>query len=289
MVFIDIHAHAYRRVGPRNFCTPSQLVERYDAIGVERAVLLPLVSPEVYLPQSNEEVLEIAETSGGRFIPFCNLDPRAMTNSVDAPLGELLRHYRDCGCKGVGEVMPNMPFLHPMVQNLFRWVENVGLPLTFDMATRIGCAYGLYDEPGLPQLEHCLRAFPNLIFLGHGPPFWAEIARLRKPEDRKGYPSYPVRQEGAVQRLMRRYPNLYGDLSARSGYNALARDKENAVRFLNEFEDRLLFGLDICAPDNPTPLVDLLLELKDSGDIDRRVFRKIARENAVRLLGLRRG
>jgi len=284
-VFIDIHAHVYRRVGPRKFSTPDQLLERYDAIGVERGALLPLVSPEVYLPQSNEEILEIAEASGGRFIPFCNIDPRAMTNSVDAPLGELLRYYRDCGCKGIGEVMPNMPFLHPMVQNLFRWVEEVGFPLTFDMATRIGGAYGLYDDAGLPQLEQCLGSFPKLIFLGHGPPFWAEIARLDRPEDRRGYPSYPVKQEGVVPKLMRRYPNLYGDLSAGSGYNALARDLDNAVHFLNEFQDRLLFGLDICAPDNPTPLVDLMLKLRDAGSIKKRVFSKIARENAVGLLG----
>jgi len=285
-MFIDIHAHAYRRVGPQKFSTPDQLLDRYDKIGVERGVLLPLVSPEVYLPQSNEEIIEIAESSGGRLIPFCNIDPRAMTNSADAPLGELLRYYRDCGCKGIGEVMPNMPFLDPMVQNLFRWVEEVGFPLTFDMATRIGGAYGLYDDPGLPQLEQSLGKFPRLIFLGHGPPFWAEIARLRTPGDRSGYPKYPVEEEGAVPGLMRRYPNLYGDLSAGSGYNALARDPGYAAQFLDEFQDRLLFGLDICAPDNPTPIVDLLLELRDTRKIGRKVFGKIARGNAVKLLGL---
>jgi predicted TIM-barrel fold metal-dependent hydrolase len=198
----------------------------------------------------------------------------------------LLRYYRDCGCKGIGEVMPNMPFLHPMVQNLFRWVEEVGFPLTFDMSTRIGGAYGLYEDAGLPQLEQCLRTFRALIFLGHGPPFWAEIARLEAPGDRSGYPAYPVKEEGVVPRLMRRYPNLYGDLSAGSGYNALARDPDHAVHFLNEFQDRLLFGLDICAPDNPTPQVDLLLKLRDARSIGKKVFNKIARGNAVRLLGL---
>jgi len=285
-VFIDIHAHAYRQVGPRRFSTPDQLLERYDRIGVERGVLLPLVSPEIYLPQSNEEILEIVEAYRGRFIPFCNIDPRAMTNSGDAPLGELLRYYRDRGCKGIGEVMPNMPFLHPMVQNLLRHVEEVGFPLTFDMATRIGGAYGLYDDAGLPQLEQSLRNFPRLIFLVHGPPFWAEIARLETPADRSGYPKSPVKEEGVVPRLMRHYPNLYGDLSAGSGYNALARDPDHAVRFLNEFQDKLLFGLDICAPDNPTPLVDLLLRLRDTRRISRKAFGKIAHGNAIRLLGL---
>lgn len=286
-MFIDIHVHAYRRPGPRTFSTPEQLIQRYDEIGVDKGVILPLVSPEVYLPQSNEEVLEIAEGYDGRFIPFCNIDPRALTNSPDAPLGDLLLYYREQGCMGIGEVMPNLPFLDPLVQNLLLHVERVGFPLVFDMSTRIGGGYGLYDDPGLPQLEECLRRFPRLTFLGHGPPFWAEIAGLRDPEDRAGYPDYPVDSEGAAPRLMREHPNLHGDLSAKSGYNALARDIENAVEFLSEFQGRLYFGTDICAPDTPTPLASLLLQFRDEGVIDRAAFAKIAQGNASRLLGLK--
>ncbi len=285
-MFIDIHVHAYRRPGPRNFSSPEQLIQRYDSMGVEQGVLLPLVSPEVYLPQSNEEILEIVEDCGDRFIPFCNIDPRALTNTPEAPLGDLLEYYRDLGCKGIGEVMPNMPFLDPLVQNLFSHVEKAGFPLVFDMSTRIGGGYGLYDDPGLPQLEQSLQRFPGLIFLGHGPPFWAEISELNTPNDRAGYPDYPIEKEGVVPGLMRRYSNLYGDLSAHSGYNALARDVDHAVQFLDEFQDRLLFGTDICAPDTPTPLVDLLTDLKHSGKLSQAAFTKIARENAVELLGL---
>ncbi|MBN2309680.1 MAG: amidohydrolase family protein [Candidatus Hydrogenedentes bacterium] len=291
-MFIDIHVHVRKRPGAKRrgkqaYATPEHLIERYDAIGVEQAVLLPGVNPECsYTPQSNEEVLEICEAYPGRFIPFCNLDPRAMTNSADAPLGDILSHYRDCGCKGIGEVAANLPFLHPLVQNLFKHVEAVGFPLTFHIGWRIGGVYGLYDDPGLPQLEHSLAVFPNLRFLGHSQAFWAEMAPLETPGDRRGYPPYPVATEGVVPRLMRRYPNLYGDLSAGSGCNALSRDPEYAVRFLDEFQDRLLFGTDICAPDTPTPLVDFLLELRESGRISEAVFNKIARENAVKLLGL---
>ena len=290
-MFIDVHGHAYRSPGPPpnrfwHFSTPEQLVERYDRIGIERAVLLPLVNAEVYLPQSNEEILEIVRTYPDRFIPFCNIDPRALTNSADAPLGDLLRHYRDQGCKGIGEVMPNLAFRDPLTQNLFRHVQDVGFPLIFDISDRIGGDYGLYDDPGLPQLEASLQAFPELIILGHGPAFWAEMGVLETPADRAGYPAYPVREEGVVPKLFRRYPNLCGDLSANSGYNALARDLDHAVGFLNEFQDRLLFGTDICRPDQPVPQAELLLNLKNQNRISEEVFAKIARENAVRLLGL---
>ena len=100
------------------------------------------------------------------------------------------------------------------------------------------------------------------------------------------YPKYPVREEGVVPGLFRRYANMWGDLSAGSGYNALARDRSFGVQFILEFQDRLLFGTDICAPDTPTPLVDLLLRLRDTGRISETVFEKVARENAIKLLGL---
>jgi len=291
-MFIDIHVHAYRihpgpfRDGKPVFSLPEQVLQRYDEIGIERGVLLPLIGPEVYLPQSNEEIIEMAETYSDRFIPFCNIDPRVLTNSVDAPLGDLLRHYRDQGCKGIGEVMPNMPFLHPMVQNLFKHAQDVGFPLIFDISDRIGGDYGLYDDPGLPQLECCLGRFPRLIILGHGPAFWAEMGILETPADRAGYPSYPIKEEGVVPKLFRRYPNLYGDLSAGSGYNALARDPEYAAQFINEFQDRLLFATDLCAPDGPLPLADFLIGLKDAGKISEEVFSKVAKRNAIQLLGL---
>ena len=114
-MFIDIHAHAYRRHMPAfSFPTPEQVLERYDELGIEKGAVLPLIGPEVYLPQSNEEILDMAERWPDRFIPFCNLDPRALTNSPSAPLGDVLRHYKDQGCRGVGEVMPNIPFSDPL-------------------------------------------------------------------------------------------------------------------------------------------------------------------------------
>ncbi|MCK5739273.1 amidohydrolase family protein, partial [bacterium] len=89
---------------------------------------------------------------------------------------------------------------------------------------------------------------------------------------------------GVVPKLFRQYPNLYGDLSAGSGWNALARDEDHALRFLEEFQDRLMFGTDICAPDTPTPLVDLLTKFRQSGRLSEKIFQKVARENALRIL-----
>jgi len=290
-MFIDVHAHV--KINPEPwyngkplFSTPEQVLARYDELDIEKGVLLPLVNSEVYLPQSNEEILQIASESNGRFIPFCNIDPRALTNSADAPMEYLLRYYKDRGCKGIGEVMPNMPFKDPLVQNLFKNVEKVGFPLIFDISTQIGGIYGLYDDVDLPQLEYSLQKFPNLIIIGHGPAFWAQIGQLEKITDRSGYPNYPIKEEGVVVKLMRKYPNLYADISARSGSNALTRDRDFAINFMNEFQDKLLFGTDICQFDMPIPQPDILLKLHKANKLTDKVLAKIAKENVIKLLAL---
>jgi len=273
--------------GKQHISTPEQLLERFKELDIEKGALLPLVSPEcMYGVQSNDEILDICAEHPDRFVPFCNLDPRAVSFSSSAPLDIVLDHFKKKGCRGIGEITANIPFLDPMTQNLFRHAQSAGLPVIFHVAARIGETYGLYDEPGLPGLEMSLLSFPKLKFLGHSPGFWSEISRLDTPADRWFYPKYPVKEEGVVPKLMRRHPNLYGDLSAGSGHNALARDPEYASRFLTEFQDRLLFGTDICAPDTPAPLVEFLLKMRGEGGISEEVFRKVSRENAVRVLGL---
>jgi len=292
-MFIDIHAHAVRLPDPSfegksyNMCTAQQLLDIHDRVAIEKAVLLPVVNPEAQsLTQSNDDIIEMAEAYNDRFIPFCNVDPRAVDNSPNAPLGRLLGYYKDKGVRGLGEICANLPFLDPMVQNLFRHCSNVGFPVTFHIGAQIGGVYGLYDDPGLPQLEYSLNKFPKLKFFGHSQAFWAEIGRLDKPGDRYFYPDYPIREEGVVPRLMRQYSNLYGDLSAGSGYNAVARDREYGVAFLNEFQDRLFFGTDICDVNQEPKLVDYLLDLRKGKMISEEVFLKVARENAVRILNL---
>ena len=290
-MFIDIHVHmrvkeVVMRWGNPAYSTPEQLLERYEKLEIERAVLLPGVSPEcAFMPQSNEEILEICERHP-MFIPFCNIDPRAMSNSVDADLTFLMEHYKGKGCKGIGEMTANLPVAHPKVRNFFKCAEKADMPVTIHMAPQLDELYGIQDDPGLPQLERTLQMFPKLKIFAHSQTFWAEIGQLETVADRYGYPRYPIKEEGAVPKLLRKYEHLYGDLSAGSGCNALARDENYAVSFLNEFQDKLMFGTDICAPSTPTPLVDFMLKLKESGKISETVFNKIAKENAIRILDL---
>lgn len=290
-MFIDVHAHAYLfdcppQDGRTQFCTPEEVLKRYDELEIEKGILLPLIGPETYLPQSNEEILEICRRYPDRFLPFFNIDPRGIDNSEFTDFSPWINWYKDHGYLGVGEFMPNMYFRDPRVLNLFGQLEKAGLPVIFDDTVYLNYQYGLVDDPGLPQLEFVLQKFPKLILLGHGPAFWSEMGVLETVADRGGYPDYPIKAEGAVPKLFRRYQNLWGDLSAGSGSNALMRDREYAVKFLNEFQDRLCFGTDICYADQKLPLAGFLKDLNRAGDISDAVLEKIARGNIKRLLNI---
>ncbi|MBQ7725664.1 MAG: amidohydrolase family protein, partial [Clostridia bacterium] len=144
-----------------------------------------------------------------------------------------------------------------------------------------------YDDPGLQKLRKCLEKFPDLVFIGHGPGFWAEFGTLRAPEDRFGYIQYPIDDEGMIPKLMREYPNLYVDLSATSGLTAIRRDVNYTVRFFAEFPTRILFGTDICYADQYAGQPAFMNSLLDENKISESLYDLIARENAERLLKLK--
>ena len=94
--------------------------------------------------------------------------------------------------------------------------------------------------------------------------------------------------KGTQIELLRKYPNLYCDCSAGSGANALMRDREHAARFIEEFSDRILYGCDICAKVNTFPFDfdEFLTDMRKTSEMSDENYKKIVRENAVRLLGL---
>ena len=298
--YIDIHGHCvqehfvpYLRGGGKGWhqiSDPKEMLEFYDKHGVEKGVILPLCNAENALQsQSNEEVLNIAKMYPGRFIPFCNIDPRNYRNDFTSPFADGFRWYRDKGCKGIGELCCNLSILDGRLQALFKAAEEVGFSVTFHMAPFTGNNYGIVDLPGMPGLEMSLQRYPKLKFFGHSQAFWCEIGEYRGQHARFGYPTGPVK-EGRIPKLMRKYPNLYGDLSAGSGANALMRDRAYAAKFLTEFQDRLMFGMDICSPEGerkyPNKLSGFLRDMLAKGDITETVFNKVARGNAIRLLGV---
>lgn len=288
---IDVHAHV--SMWSENLLTfnapiisPEQLKENYKELNIEKGFILPILSPEARnFVQSNEEMEYVSNTHSDTLFWFCNVDPRMGKNSVHSDLSVIINHYKQRGAKGVGEITANMYIDDPLMDNLFYHCCQCDMPVTIHMASKKYDAYGVIDDLGLIRLEKLLKKYPKLKVLGHSQCFWSEIGDNVTEENRAEYVKGKV-TEGAVVRLLRECPNLYCDLSAGSGYNALKRDEDFAYRFIEEFGDRLLYGTDLYLPDQKTFLADWLDNSYKNGCITKENYKKICRENAIRLFNL---
>lgn len=291
-MFIDIHTHALLLHDPRQraisrWTAPEELLQMWDDLGIAKGVVLPLVHHEIgAILQTTENVLDIYNLYPDRIIPFCNLDPRWQYNNPNNDFTPVLEHYKALGCKGFGEFAPNLWWDDDRVLNLLSHLEKVGLPVLFHVASKERGQYGLIDDHRLTKLEFVLRTFPKLQFIAHSMGIWSNISGDANEENWMGYPTGPVTPGGRLIELLRTYDNLWGDISAGSGNNALVRDKEFGFRFLEEFQDRLLFGTDICGFGQEVPQVDTMNEALASGLLSQEGYDKIAYQNAVKLLGL---
>ena len=86
--------------------------------------------------------------------------------------------------------------------------------------------------------------------------------------------------------LLRRYENLHCDLSDGTPVAALSRDEDFTAKFLDEFQDRLYFGTDLCNIEMDVPQVRFFKGLLERKVITKEVYDKITYKNAVKLLGL---
>jgi predicted TIM-barrel fold metal-dependent hydrolase len=86
------------------------------------------------------------------------------------------------------------------------------------------------------------QRFPKVRFIGHAQTWWGNIDRNHQQDVM--YPKGPVTRGGITDRLLSDYPNVYGDLSAGSGLNALLRDEDHARDFLARHQDKLIYGSD---------------------------------------------
>ena len=137
------------------------------------------------------------------------------------------------GAKGFGEHKTGVPIDSDVNLRVYEACTNLKLPVLFHLDNLRNT-----DAPGLPGLEKVLKQFPDIPFIGHGPGWWASISGDVDAKGLGGYPKTPVAPGGAMDRLMETYPNIYGDLSAGSGANALSRDMKHAREFVLRRQDR---------------------------------------------------
>jgi predicted TIM-barrel fold metal-dependent hydrolase len=190
-----------------------------------------------------ERCLAYVQQAPEQFVLGYAPDPRR-PDSIDRLQAAVEIH----GVRVCGEIKLRMMYDNWDAMRLFRFCGEKGLPVTVHLDYEFATGQK-YPRPnwwyggGIEAFERALGACPGTNFVGHAPGFWAHISNdgLFSQEL---YPKGQVVSGGAVPRLLRAYPNLFADLSAGSGLNALKRDPAFACDFLVEFQDRLLYGRD---------------------------------------------
>jgi predicted TIM-barrel fold metal-dependent hydrolase len=211
---LDIHLHP-RRDG-------SQEIDHLEGSGVRKAVLLPGAG-------SGERALAVMAKYPDRFVRFTNADVRT-PGSVG-----LIRAGLKGGATGIGELKYPVQVDGPEMRRVYDIAAEFRVPVLIHFEE------GGFNS-GFNRLQQLLKNYPKTIFIGHAQSWWAHISA--DVDDKIGYPVGPVKSAGLTDKVLADYPNIYGDLSANSGRNALARDPEFAAAFLARHRSKLMFGSD---------------------------------------------
>ncbi|MFY0652255.1 MAG: amidohydrolase [Cyclobacteriaceae bacterium] len=287
--YIDIHHHIgnYLMTDVDKFSF-DPILKWMDSFNVSKSIMLTSIQhPESYYAGrstsiiSNEEMLEMFAAISDRLIPFCVVHPDAYSSINE--IVKVLRRFKDKGVRGFGELKPKnkegdpryMPINDPAMNRIYAACAKVDFPVLI----HIDDSHAV-DVPGLPGLEDVLKSFPEVNFLAHANGWWNSVSG--DASSLKGYPKGKVTEGGAALRLLEEYPNLYGDLSANSGLNAVTRDPKFGVKFLNDFSDKLLFGTDALGNKGGEKHFDFYNNL----DLSDLVKNKIFKENTRSLLNI---
>jgi len=277
---LDSHLHLRR--------DPDACFTHIQGCGVTNAVLLTRAEDEA---KAQEEM----EKRPGHFVRSVAADPA----QPDAP--RVFREALQGGAVSIGELKHHLALDSPEMRRVYDIAAEMRVPVMMHIQNFPHFAGELPYNTGYPQFDKILRAYPKTTFIGHADLFWAHVS-ADVPTDR-GYPAGPVKPGGLTDRWLTDFPNLYADMSANSGNNALARDPDFSREFIVRHKSKLIFGSDCSCTDghgagisqNNNPEAARLagkcvaratLELL-KGLTSQEVFRQVTWENGIRLFKIR--
>ncbi len=225
-LIIDIHQHT-------NYAgrTDEELLAHQRAMGVTKTILLPAGSRYGLAVGAggNDSVHGFAGRHRGDYVCFANEVP-------DLPgAGDVIRKYLRQGAIGIGEQKFPVDCDSLHVERLAGIAQEFGVPVLLHFQHQ---TYNLRFE----RFYRILEMFPRVNFIGHAQTWWGNIDR--NLDQAELYPKSKVTSGGLTDRYLSDYPNMFGDLSAGSGLNALLRDEDHARGFLARHQDKLLYGSD---------------------------------------------
>ena len=160
------------------------------------------------------------------------------------------------------------------------------LARAYDVPVLMHWQFKMYNY-GFERFHKMLEKFPRVKFLGHAQTWWANIDR-NHTDQTVLYPKGPVTSGGLTDRYLSDYSNMYGDLSAGSGLNALTRDENFTRDFMTRHRDKLLFGSDCNDRDGGGPNclgAQIIASIRRLA-ANRQIERKLLYENAKSLFRL---
>jgi len=278
---VDCHHHL-RRTAEAN-------IVHLDGCGVSNAMMLAREN-------SVDQIHEIEEKYPGRLLGwFASAD--ITKPEAEALLTKAIRN----GAIGFGEIKFHVEAAGPELRRMYALAADLNVPILIHFQEVPHTPTEGAFSTGWKNFEAMLKAYPKTRFIGHADAFWANVSADYAND--VAYPSGPIKHGGVTDKLLSDYPNLFGDLSANSGNNALSRDPEFTVGFLKRHEDKLIFGSDCACTDgkgggisqagNPAAsrLAGKCVARETLGLLKRTVsadvFRKIAWGNAHRVYRLK--
>jgi predicted TIM-barrel fold metal-dependent hydrolase len=267
---IDIHQHT-NYLGRND----DDLIEHQRALGAARTILLPAGSKFGLAADAggNESCWKIANQLPGSFSVFANELPGIPET---APV---LEKYLKAGAKGIGEQKFAVEVDSTPMQAIYEIAQQYRVPVLLHFQ------HETYNM-GFERFYKILEKYPKVNFIGHAQTWWANIDR--DADQKVMYPKTKVNPGGITDRLLTAYPNMFGDMSAGSGVNALLRDEDHARSFLDRHQNKLLFGSDCncraagtvkCIGTNQISAIKRLAPNQD-------IVRKILYKNAATLLNV---
>jgi predicted TIM-barrel fold metal-dependent hydrolase len=209
---------------------PAANLAHLDGAGVTKANLLTRGA-------ALEPVKGLQAAAPGRFTWFGSYD-------VAKPDAEqvLTQSIKD-GAQGFGELKFHVAADGPELRRVYALAADLRVPLLihFQEVDHFPNE-GTWSTGYAQTFESILKAYPKTTFIGHADAFWANVSADYQNE--AAYPTGPIKRGGVTDKLLGDYANLFGDLSANSGNNAMSRDPAFTADFLKRHQDKLFFGSD---------------------------------------------
>lgn len=271
---IDIHQHTNYHDR-----TNTRLLAHQRAMGATQTILLPAGS-SVRRPSTNDgkynglggvraggndSCAEMAAAHPKEFYTGAN----EVTDLPEAR--EVIEARLKAGAVIIGEQKFTIELDSPQSRILY------ALAAEYDVPILLHFQHATYNT-GFERLSSILEKFPKTNFIGHAQTFWANIDKSHENQADLYPKGKKITPGGLTDRFMNDYPNLYADMSAGSGLNAITRDEDHARGFLERHQDRLLFGSD-CNDDvgvgpkcSGSQMLAAIRRLSASKEIERKIL-----------------